>query len=708
MTLEIRKTGVVDVRPPLRERARTYALEVRARATIVSRRHAWTVWQLARQVPMTVVLLVVYTPRGLGRVTAAWGRYLRDNDTAELRSHHAGQKETDGYAKASQARAANLHARWMVNGTLLLVVLAVALAWWAPTGFAVLLAGGVFWWTVKLIPGKELWEYGVAAGVALLVFFAAPRLAELVPRPPGWVWWATGVVAVIVLGWLGRPRERQLVTLPESALGGRVPPLTAPMVTAALVALGNSKMKEPDSIKLLSDPHRHGDGMQVELELPPGVPARYVMEHREEFAAALRRELGCVWPSVGRRHPGHLVLFVSAQVMAQAVQASWPLLRPGATVDLFKAFPAFTDQRGEWVHLQLAYASMIIGAIPRMGKTFVLREMLLVAGLDPRAKVYAIDGKGTGDLACCAHFAEFYTRDGHRTDRPERTEEVREVIRRLRRELGRRTDIINDLPHDLAPESKVTSELVDARPDLDLGPIVLGIDETQSYFSYGDKSNKLHKQIREELAADVTELTKLGPAVGIWVVLATQQVNNDTIPTSISNNAVIRFCLKIEGHEPNDRILGTGAYRRGLDAQMLDLEDKGIGYLKAEGATPQIVRSVFGLDSVAAEKLGKRIRGLRIAAGTLKADEDDVVVVENVDLVADVRRVVSERSRYTAHYGELVEWLQDLRPQGYRTLSVEDLPARLRAGGMTTGNVWANSKSDKGIDLRKQGGAWNG
>ncbi|PSJ23927.1 cell division protein FtsK, partial [Streptosporangium nondiastaticum] len=135
-------------------------------------------------------------------------------------------------------------------------------------------------------------------------------------------------------------------------------PLTAPMVMESLCALGNAKMKVPDDIRLLMDPHRDGPGVRIELELPRGVTASFVMERREELAAALRRELGTVWPSVGRRHPGHLVLFVSDQVMAQAEQEPWPLLNAGE-VDIFTAIPLFTNQRGAWIKLSIAYASII-------------------------------------------------------------------------------------------------------------------------------------------------------------------------------------------------------------------------------------------------------------------------------------------------------------------------------------------------------------
>ena len=67
-------------------------------------------------------------------------------------------------------------------------------------------------------------------------------------------------------------------------------------------------------------------------------------------------------------------------------------------MDLFKPVAFGTDQRGRWVEITLMYIAGVIGAIPRMGKTFLLRLLLLIAALDPRAELHTYDLKGTGDL----------------------------------------------------------------------------------------------------------------------------------------------------------------------------------------------------------------------------------------------------------------------------------------------------------------------
>lgn len=707
MTLELRKTGDLEptTRPPVRQRVQAQLIHGRLIAVAVARRRGWSAWRATQraatvtgrvvcQLPGVAVLLVVYSPRGAGRLLAQWVSFLRDDASAELRAHHAKATETGDYVRVSSVRSTNLRARALPNLTAVGLVLAAVLAWTAPQALGVLLGVIAAYVAVRVSKQNGWAELAAAAALGFGVYAVAPWAAGHLPRPPEWVWWLLGGAGVAVAGWAGRPEARPLVTLPE-VTGGRVPRLTAPMVTAALVKLGNGKMKDPDDIKLLADPHGRGPGVQIDLELP--VPATWVMDNREELATQLRRELGCVWPSVGKRHPGHLVLYVADQPMNQASQAPWPLLRAGR-VDLFEPVPVATDQMGAWVHIVLAYCSGVIGAVPRQGKTFFLRELLLIAGLDPRARVFAFDGKGTGDLSPCELYAE-YVGVG---DEPEDIDEQLGVMRQLRAELRRRAKVIRALPREECPESKVTSALADRR-DLGLEPIVVGVDETQTWFEYGDKGNKDHKAIRDELKSISTDLAKRGPALGFIMLLATQQVNADTIPTSISNNAVIRFCLKVFGHVANDQILGTGARKAGLDATMFDIEDKGIGYLRADGSDAQIVRSVFGLDAVAADQVAERARALRIAEGRLRDDSvvDAVVVLDEVE---DAARALADRGRASAHLNELVEWLVAARPD-YEGLDVGELGVRLRNRGVPTPQVKVGGRTNTGVrmaDLRKR------
>ncbi|GAA2855524.1 FtsK/SpoIIIE domain-containing protein [Pseudonocardia halophobica] len=701
MTALDRLTAGRETRPALDTTVPILPVWLRDRLTFTStaklwaRRNAYRSGRFTLHLPALLILLVLYSPRGLGRIVGAVGRYLYDHDSAEVRHAHAEKAETSDYLKAQRVRQANLRARWLVAGTLAVILLGPVLAWTAPRVLSGIVGAAVFVWLVKLIPGRGLTEVAVGLGAGVATWWFLPYGLALIPRPPAWAVVLVVVALVLALGWHGRPRGKSLLK-DTSVKPGIVEPLRAPVVTAALCELGNSKMKEPEQIRLLMDPARQGPGYQIDLELPGAVPATWVIERREELAAALKRELGTVWPAVGKRNAAHLSLYVADQPLVEAPQKPWPLMKQGG-VDLFQPVPMFTDQRGDWITLTFAYANMVIGALPRMGKTFLLRQALLVAGLDVRARVYAFDGKGTGDLAPCALYAHCYSVG----DEPEEIERVLLKLRELRQEMRRRARVIRELPREEAPESKVTSTLANRR-DLGLEPIVLGIDETQAYFEYGDKGNKEHKAIREELAAIVTDLVKRGPALGIIVILATQQVNAQTMPTTISNNAVIRACLKMFGQDPNDRVLGTGSYKRGIDATQFAQEDRGLAYLRAEGDEARIVRSVFGLDAVASEKVGVRARQMREAANRLTGDADDEVIEaeeQQVEFLADVRTIMDNARTARMHLGEIREALVAFRPATWQQLDNDSVGGLLRQAGVQPGTVWSPTlrKDGKGV-----------
>jgi S-DNA-T family DNA segregation ATPase FtsK/SpoIIIE len=322
-------------------------------------------------------------------------------------------------------------------------------------------------------------------------------------------------------------------------------------------------------------------------------------------------------------------------------------------VDLFEAAPFGTDQRGRVVVLTLMFVSVIIGSIPRMGKTFTLRLLLLIAALDPRAEVHAYDLKGTGDLDALAPVAHAL-RAG---DDDEDILYALKDLRDLRSELRRRAKVIRSLPKDRCPESKVTPELASDR-SLRLHPIVIGADECQVWFEHAKHGGEF-----EEIC---TDLVKRGPALGIILILATQRPDSKSLPTGISANAGVRICLRVMGQMENDMVLGTSAYKNGVRATMFALKDKGICYLSGEGETPRIVAGAY-VDAPTAEVIALRGRGLRIAARTLTgyaAGQDLQAERETATVLADILAVLAD-SEDKLHSYVVVERLAQLRPEAY-------------------------------------------
>lgn len=667
---------------------------------------------VGRQVPRATWRLALATPRGSVRISLALVDWLRDARSAELLAKHAEAGEGESYAKVARARldadVAGRNWRVAILATLLTLV---GLAWWAPTVFAAVLAVAVFVGAACLAPRGDVKEWlvglGFATALAGACWWWGADLAALIPQPPVWVWWVLAGVAVVACGIAGRQEDKPIIEKQARVVAHEVPAVTAPMVIGALVALNNSQMRDPESIRVIMDPHKVGDGVQLDFELPGSVTAMDIIEDRAPLAAAMRHELGTVWPSLGPRHPGHLTLYVSRVPMVSAVQQPWPIESSGA-VSLFQPLPLFTDQRGQWVYQTLAYTAWVIGAVPRMGKTLALLSLGLTAAKDVRARLYVFDLKGTGDLSPLAKVAHRY-RVG---DEPEDIAEMLEIMRSIRQEMRERTRLVRDLTLEENPErGKVTDALATRDPDR-FGPIVVLVDEVQVWtqeftealpnaFYEGKPPKDPGKAVRDEFTAILRDLVKRGPALGIIPKVATQKPDAKSIPSSIADNASARLCLKVNGQISNDQILGTSSYQAGIRATQFAFSEKGIAYFRGDGAEPLVVRTVT-MNAEKADRIADQARALRVAAGRLtgEAAEDgieDAVLV--TDIVDDVEQVMRDRNRGRAHHVELVEWLRALRPEDYSVIDVEEVSARLRARGVRISQVRIDGVNRKGVRL---------
>jgi S-DNA-T family DNA segregation ATPase FtsK/SpoIIIE len=600
----------------------------------------------------------------------------------------------------------------------------IASTFWSVVGITKLTATQMRWWwmteatplRMAAVDSNDPLEYRDQVKLARKVrgFRGYALLAELLAVVSLIVWlgwfaprWAAAVslvAAVPLLAHFGRPADRPIITRAVTPLQSQ--PLDSAQVTHALSRLGlsgiNQAIKENGHHAIgYPDPVREdGPGWRADVDLPPGVTAAEVIDKRDKLASALNRPLGCVWPEGDPEvSPGRLVLWVGRKDMVKAPQPAWPLLKSG-TADLFKPFPFGTNQRGRKVSATLMFVSCVIGGMPRMGKTFALRLALLAASLDPRAEIHAYDLKGTGDLSPLEPVAHRYRAGDDEDDIRYALADLNE----LQAELRRRTKEIRDLPRDLCPENKVTPELANMRSKR-LHPIVIGVDECQLWFEHPNRGAQF-----KEL---VTDLVKRGPAVGIIMMLATQRPDANSLPTAISHNALLRFCLKVLNHDANDMVLGGGMHKAGIKATMFSRRDIGIGYMAGEEADPKIVRTYY-IDAAMADRVVKRARALREHAGTLSGHAvgaaDDMPQAPEHDLLADVKSVWP-RGQEKVWSQTLVDRLAEMRPGAYGpwaalepTQKATQLANALKPFRVETGQVWG--QADDGGSPNRNGVYW--
>jgi len=519
----------------------------------------------------------------------------------------------------------------------------------------------------------------VRAGISAGVLFAAYVLGRIAWADARWAIPVAAVAGLVTAAIVARPEGARIVT--PAAVPSKYEKLTLDVVTRALGSLGNAKidrwLREDRAIDYVSPPRQDGPGWRVEANLPYGATAADIIEKRAEFASGLRRPLGAVWPEgVTAEHPGRLEVWVGQEDISKAKAPAWPLLKSGQA-DVFKGVPFGVDVRGRKVTAPVAYHAWLIGSVPRQGKTATVRALLCGISLDPLAEEWVHELKGTGDLDAfeplCTRFVSGITEDA--------TAYTAESLAKLRRECEKRGPLIKALPTDICPEKRVTREISSRHRKL--RPIVCIIDECQNLFR-----SKYGKQAAE----DAEFLIKVGPAMGIWLILATQRPDKDSLPKGISANASIRFCLKVMGQVENDMILGTSAYKNGIRATTFrPMVDAGMGYLSAEGETPQVCRTYF-LNIVDAKAVVARARMLRERAGTLpvqgQADEPER------DVLADVLAVMGADPG--VHWEVLAERLAARWPDRWADVTKDAISAQCRDLGVPAVDVKMSGRTRMG------------
>jgi S-DNA-T family DNA segregation ATPase FtsK/SpoIIIE len=595
------------------------------------------------RVPKYLIRTLLCAPRGL--LLAIWHgwRWCLDRDEAgthELRVDAAARKDHKAYATAARIRKDRVRTRLV-----------------AVTGFSALA--------------------GVLAAIVGLVW-----------RPGLWL---LAAAALGGLAYLGRPRSAPLID--RAVVSSAAERITPDVIVRALSNLGLAaitaaiKVDGERAIQFIAPGvGRDGPGWRAECDLPYGVTVAEVMDRRDKLASGLRRQLACVWPMPAPgQHEGRLLLFITDKPMRHLAPAAWPLALKG-TADLFRPAPFGKDQRGRAITILLMFTGVIIGAMPRMGKTMALRLLVLFAALDVRAELRVWELKGTGDLSCAEHFAHSYGSGADDVTLAACLADVREVAR----ELDKRAAVIRKLPKDICPENKVTPELAGKR-SLGLHPLVLVISECQEAFS--------HSSYGKEFDSLVSAVVKRGPALGIIPLLDTQRPDAASLPGGIRANIGVRFCLRVMDQVANDMVLPTSSYKAGIRATDFAQADKGIGFLVGHGDQADIVKTDYA-DAIQADQIGRRARRLREAAGTLSGYclGEHEAALPVVDLLADVLAVTEGAERIWSE--TIAGRLAELRPQLYRGWDATAVGDALRVRGIEVGQVWGNTAEGQQANRR--------
>lgn len=623
-----------------------------------------TAYHLTRA-PLYAWRLLVRSPLGLLVAVGALFRWVFDAEGAPLRVGAVSRGDASEYLTLTRERNRRVRQRGITAaaGLLAVVVALVFLSWWG---------------------GDSTTEVVGAGG----------RLVEVRVPGPAWVGWvqaAVVVAAVVALGKVGTPRDRR-VTEVATVSAAAPPRLTADVVTRALQALGiaamSSKAPAPGFVAPIT---RDGPGWRADVDLPHGVTVADVMQRRDRLASGLRRPLSAVWPEASaEQHAGRLILWVGDQPLNKVKPAAWPLVKAGAVQVIGGTFPFGTDQRQRAVRISLEETNALIGALPGGGKTAAVRVLALAAALDPHCEVRIGEHKGSGDLEALGLVAYRYASGVD----DEALAATLASLRELLDEVGRRAKVVATLPRHLVPDRKVTADLA-AKSGSGLHPIVQVIDEAQELFTHPDMGKE---------AGEVAErIIKRGRAFGVYLVIATQRPDAKSVPSGVSGNVGLRFCLRVTGQVENDMVLGTSAYQNGIRATTFTPSDRGIGYLVGAGDDPQVVRTYY-VDGPAAQRIAERARAAREAAGLLRGyaagEQADEALTPAAQLLDDLAVVFATVTDERVWSETVLRRLAEHRPRLYSEWTPEALAAALKPLGISTAQVWGRTEDGTGANRR--------
>jgi S-DNA-T family DNA segregation ATPase FtsK/SpoIIIE len=488
------------------------------------------------------------------------------------------------------------------------------------------------------------WKVTGASVVAVVV---ALSLVELIYGSRG-MWSAAGLMAV-ALAIVGRRRDgspgRKAVLAGPRSLAWTMDP------QVLVDAFRDAKLVGKDeTLRLVERATRVGDGWAITVDLPATRKAADVIKNREALASALAVDEVQLIVERVRGNGGHAGR-VSMWVADSDPYASPPLRTPLLAVqrwDAWRPVPFGRDARDRRIDLPLVWTSLLVGAIPRQGKTFAAR--LAAAGLllDPHTRLYVADFKAGKDWDAAAKVA-------HRFMSGDESSHVLALVGWLVELVGEvqgRYRRMRELDDTVCPESKITPAM-SRDTALNMPITAVFVDEVQVPLEDRTPVEVEGKKLPagEYVGELLTWLAKKGPAAGIVLVLATQRPDSKTIPSGLRAVLGSRFALRVMDWRDSNIVLGEQMNTRGYDSSRLLASHKGVGILRPDGETQAgadvlalTVRTYY-MPNEDWHELCRRGRVLREEAGTLTghaAGKDSTPSLDNAAVARAIGSAVRQ------------------------------------------------------------------
>lgn len=546
----------------------------------------------------------------------------------------------------------------------------------------------------------------IAVLVALLIAGAA--WWKLAP------WWTHLLVPVVALAWLahvGRPKTAPIVR--PAVVTHRFRRINSDIVLRAYYAasLGHPD-KSDQQIEFVSTMSRdqRETGSMVDIDMPFGKTFADARKAIEKIASGLDVSTNQVFLTKLDRERRHQLFVADQDPLAIPVGRTHLLdCKPR---NIWQPVRIGKDERDRPVYLSLLWNSVLVGAMPRRGKTFFVRLLLLYAALDPWVKILFADGKKSPDydkLRLVAHRMVIGDAPNPRDDNP--LEHLEMMLDEVLAHVAEVNDVLSELPVDMCPEGKLTEALARDPRYPALRVWVLAGEEFQVYFETEDQ--KYNTRIANKWGRIMAQ----GPSAGVILLDSSQKPSGvgagdvGRLFNRFRDNHQVRFALRCGNRTVSEAVLGGDAYGEGYDASSLPIGDgtngtkdyRGVGILYGASDLTPTVRTELA-DHGDAEKILIAARKLREQYGTLSGTAaGEEMVRERRDVMADARSVFYAGEARIS-WPELAERMSEEMPEHYAELTGDVISAQLRALGVEGKSVHDpkhfEKKKGQGFDLQ--------
>lgn len=467
----------------------------------------------------------------------------------------------------------------------------------------------------------------VAAGLGL---FLAPPVAT----------YLAASLAVIACLAVGRQGNKILADTP-ALLGATDTVIRQAFVHARLA-------KAPEDIKLVAPVQRTGSGWATTVELPPGTAANKARKHSAELAGALNLPVHRLEITEDPGHAGRVQIRASDIDPLAGEPVPNPLVTSPIPVDLWSPLPIGVDSTGRLVDVELVFSGMLVGGLPRRGKSVACANVLVGALLDPHCQLWLVDGKGLDSRPLIPHATHHVGKD---------IDQFAAMMNELEQEMDRRYDRLARLELD-----KLSRGVCHAEMPL----ILLSIDELARYTADQDK-------IAKQAVNTLRNIVSVGPAAGIIPLLATQKPSSKIVPTDIRDLIPLRLAVACSTRAQSNTILGDEAT---VSAADLPRETKGAAWLIDDTATmfrPYLVdgpalREVAGKMTTGTQKATTDLLATVLAAmgpeDRMRSAELAARLNLTQEQLADALRDYGVRPRQLGRLGP------DTNPRGYKKADI--------------------------------------